>query len=548
MLLGQRLQELSRADFLRSVGLYIMQDRLVMVRLRKNFLKVALIDEQERELPQSENRPAIADVTGWVAEDVKEIALKAESDARERSLRQAIVSLLPHFNAGRDAVYLCIPQDQVIVQQIFLPLAAQGNLEQVLQYEIERQLPFSREQIYYDYLSTGQQGEKLSLYVIAAQKQLIDGLVALLDSFGIKLAGIEPDVTALLNYTLHAAGPSSGRTAILAAGEQSLDMFAAESKTSGWNASHRLLFTHRLPNSEWARGAGQELLGQHLKDVDKFYRWGKGTAVGGLAAEKFNAAEPLSALTSAHLAGLKSAPPEAALPAIGAALRGVREAVVIANFLRHENPEPAGGKSMSMVNAVLGGLLVLVLIAWGLSYPIKDEMRLRQLQRENQKLDPAIEALRREESQLQQLSKEVGSLADLQGRRGEVLRILDELSKVVPANAHFSNLRYRAGVLEVQGNAENASALIPLLERSAVFENVAFNAPSNRGRDNRETFSLKAEVEKTKEPSKTAAPQAAKEAVREPVKEAVKEAVREPAKAAPPQAPRETPKESKAKS
>jgi len=50
----------------------------------------------------------------------------------------------------------------------------------------------------------------------------------------------------------------------------------------------------------------------------------------------------------------------------------------------------------------------------------------------------------------------------------------------------------------MQGSAENASGLIPLLERSPVFENVGFNAPSNRGRDNRETFSLKADFEQTK--------------------------------------------------
>jgi hypothetical protein len=41
--------------------------------------------------------------------------------------------------------------------------------------------------------------------------------------------------------------------------------------------------------------------------------------------------------------------------------------------------------------------------------------------------------------------------------------------------------------------------MIPLLERSALFENVGFNAPSNRGRDNRETFSLKADIERPKE-------------------------------------------------
>jgi general secretion pathway protein L len=92
--------------------------------------------------------------------------------------------------------------------------------------------------------------------------------------------------------------------------------------------------------------------------------------------------------------------------------------------------------------------------------------------------------------------KEVQFLSDIDRRKGEVLRVLDELSKLVPTSAYLSNFRYRNGVLEVQGNAENASTLIPLLEKSPLFENVAFNAPSNRGRDNRETFSLKAELEK----------------------------------------------------
>ncbi len=113
-------------------------------------------------------------------------------------------------------------------------------------------------------------------------------------------------------------------------------------------------------------------------------------------------------------------------------------------------------------------------------------------------MSPLSLALRREETQFEQLRKEVTLLTDLDQRRGEVLRVLDELSKVVPSTAYFSNLRYRTGLLEVQGNAENASTLIPVLERSTVFENVGFNAPSNRGRDNRETFSLKADLEKAK--------------------------------------------------
>ncbi len=194
-----------------------------------------------------------------------------------------------------------------------------------------------------------------------------------------------------------------------------------------------------------------------------------------------------------------------------------------ANFLAAPGMERQGRKALSALNTALFALLVLAAIVWGVSFPIKDELRLRQLQTENQKIEPAVEALRREENQLQQLRKEGTFLTTFEQRRGEALRVLDELSKIVPSNAYFSNLRYRAGVLEVQGSAENASTLIPLLERSPLFENVAFNAPSNRGRDNRETFSLKADLEKLKEAAKDSAKEAGKEVRKEPAKEPVKE-------------------------
>ena len=70
-----QLKNLSRADFLSSVGLYILSDRLLMVRLRKSFLAVSMLGCEDRELPEGDNRQAISELTGWVAEDVREIAL-----------------------------------------------------------------------------------------------------------------------------------------------------------------------------------------------------------------------------------------------------------------------------------------------------------------------------------------------------------------------------------------------------------------------------------------------------------------------------------------
>ncbi|HWP22805.1 MAG TPA: hypothetical protein VNM15_01310, partial [Candidatus Binatia bacterium] len=167
MIALRELREISRADFVTSTGIYLLSNRLVMVRLRKNFLTVTVREREERELGEGDNSKNISELTGWVTEDVKEIALKAENESRERALRQAIVSLLPRFNPARDAVYLCLSQEHALVQPVFLPLAAQENLSQVLEYEIERQLPFKRDEIYYDYLPAGRRGEKLRVYVFA---------------------------------------------------------------------------------------------------------------------------------------------------------------------------------------------------------------------------------------------------------------------------------------------------------------------------------------------------------------------------------------------
>ncbi len=493
------LNNIYRADFLSSVGLYITRDHLVLVRLRKNLLNVSLVEQEARELPRVENRQALAELTGWVTEDVREIALKAESESRDRAIRQALVSLLPHFSAARDAVYICVAQDQVIVQPIFLPLAAQDNLQQVLEYEIERQLPFRRDEIYYDYLLMGQRGDKIGLYLFAIPKSSLAGLLDLLDSFGIKPSGVETTATALANYLIFAKGEDADLAAVVGGHDQTLEMIGVQSKGEGWKPTHELLFSHWIPAPDWAQGAARELFNECLGRAPKLYGWGE-------LGESLRAAdgspveyEDLVTVGNQRLQGGKEILHPHVLPAIGAGLRGLRETFFATNLLHRQGADDRNGKTLSIINSILVTLLFIALIAWGVSYPIKDELRLRQLQAENKKLAPSVEALRREEAELQKARKEVKALVDIEQRRGELLRILDELSKIVPANAYFSNLRYRAGILEVQGNAENASVLIPAMERSPHFENVGFNAPSNRGRDNRETFSLKADLEKPKE-------------------------------------------------
>jgi len=497
MIANRWVQELSKIDFVTSTGLYILPDQLILVRLRKNFRRVSLLVQEARELPENDGKQGISELTGWIPEDVREIALSATNESRERALRQALLSLMPHVHRGKDSFYICVPQDQAIIQEIYLPKAAEANLKEVLDYEIERYIPFRRDDVYYDFLPGAKKGDKIGVFVFAIPKRNLATVLEVLSSFGIKPKSVETTATALANYILFCA-PDTAAATIIGAHDNKLELVGIQRNAATWKPSPELIFSHCLKEPKWDQGIERDLLKLCVTKAGRIYGWGDVEEIVQSTDGGSFEHEDLVAIGNQKIKG-GNISQTSVLPAIGAALRGIREAPFAGNVLSGDVSLASGTGVLSYVNAALAAILVLATLAWGLTYPIKDELRLRQLQRENRKLEPSVEALRREEEQLVRARKEKDFFSQLDEHRGEVLRVLDELSKIVPNNAYLSNLRYRSGGLEVQGSAENASGLIPVLERSPVFENVGFNAPSNRGRDNRETFSLKADLEKPKE-------------------------------------------------
>lgn len=479
MISARWFQDLAKADFLKSVGLYVMPGRLFLVRLQKSLFRLSVVEEEVREIPVGE-----------------------DADSRRQALSDALRSLLPHFDPSKDPFYICLSPEQTITFQLFLPQVAEDNLMEVLDYEIERHLPFRRGDLYYDSLVSGKKGDKIGLVVFAVPKIVVDEILDTLSTFGIRPKGVESTATALSNYLLFCTREVAGSTLVLGGQDQAWELTGLCARGNGWRKKGpELLFAHRLPKADWIQGPGREIVDSCLRESAKSFGWGyTADLLTSLKIESLEL-EDLLALGKKRLAGDKGITHSFYLPALGSALRGVREATFQVNLLADAGGE-RGGRTLRWLNTLLASLLVIGLIGWGASYPIKEEIRLRQLQRESQRLGPSVEALRRKEEELHGLRKEVAFLSGLNAHRGEVLQVLDELSRIVPTTAYLSNLRYKDGAVELQGNAESASNLVPILERSPVFKNVGFNAPSNRSRDNRETFSLKAEIERpeTKEP------------------------------------------------
>lgn len=491
------IEQVSHADFVQSAGLYVTRDRLFFVRLRKDFSRVSLVEAEMREVALREDDAKVSSLTGWISEEVGATARSGEIALNRQALHEALRSLLSHFDSAKDPFYLCLGQDRAIVCEVALPEVARENLPQVVAYEIERLIPFRREEIYYDYLPLGRKGDKLVLLLFAVPKRVLDELLETLAAFGIRPKAVETTATALVNYLLFCTGGLEGPALILGGGEQNYEMIGLSGGVKRWRKEAGIIFARCLPQAGWSEGSVQELLHGSLQDSPRLFSWGDvqnySITLGGQLPEPTS----LLALAKGKLGGNKGLDQSSFIPAVGVALRGVRENALSVSLLAGTAGQNED-RPLSWINMVLTVVLLIGLLVWAASYPVKDEIRVRQLRRQIDQLEPSVAALRREEDELSRLRKDISFLSSIGAHKGEVLGVMDELSRIVPKSVYLSSLRYRDGTLELQGNADNASALVPLLERSPVFENVGFNAPSNRGRDNRETFSLKAELEQPK--------------------------------------------------
>ena len=197
-------------------------------------------------------------------------------------------------------------------------------------------------------------------------------------------------------------------------------------------------------------------------------------------------------------AGRLEAPPEffeacepALLPALGAALDAVREGTVPVNLLPAEGRRGAE-EGLSLATVVLVAVLGVLLLVWGGSALVKDELNRRHVRDELARVEPLVKEVKALQNESDDLRRQ---LKILTGEEKRVTVLLKELSDVIPADAYLSSMNLRAGRLTLDGMAHSASDLIAALEKSKRFKNVTFTSPTTRSGD-KDRFSLTAEVER----------------------------------------------------
>jgi general secretion pathway protein L len=116
---------------------------------------------------------------------------------------------------------------------------------------------------------------------------------------------------------------------------------------------------------------------------------------------------------------------------------------------------------------------------------------LRDLDVASRQLDPEVRAVEQISAELKQKQRLLAAIksADAGGLRA--LPLMRELTELLPQDTWLQSLNMDAKAVELSGQSNTASQLIPLLEGSPSLERVEFTSPVTKGRD-KEQFRIRA--------------------------------------------------------
>lgn len=411
-------------------------------------------------------------VEHFVVEDAEDPAVTLAAELQARGLTGR------HIRVGVD-------RRLAVVKAIELPRAAGGDIGAMVGFDLERHVPFSPEGVRFDWveLPSGPD-EPHHVLIVAAERRTVERPLGLLAA-----AHRRPAAVVVACHELPALLGREGPTAR-----------AVWAHRHGDATDLLFLDGRRLLMSRRVTAGTAEDLAREIRRSLGLVRWTDCEAVwlsGGDAEAGISDLAALMGLpVSAPPYAPDRAPLVAALPAEeqGAALLALAVAVGPRNPALNLLPAEARLWTPSRAQLVTVGIIgvtALLGLTLALTHVLKTERYLDRLSQEIRRLDPEVKAVERLATELGQKRRVLGALQAAQDGRIPALPVLRELTETLPQGAWLQGLTLDRQGVELVGQSDGASALIPLLEASERLERVEFTSPVTKTQ-NKEQFRLRA--------------------------------------------------------
>lgn len=470
---GRFFQRTARLDFLDGLGIAIQQRSVAMVHVTKRLATVSLLQHRVVPLPPPE-----------------------EADPRRAALAAAVAGFVAEHSLDADRTFVTLPRSSALLSRLTLPAAAKNDVRQVIEFEVDRLLPLSREEVYYDTLVREGAG-KLDVLVISVPRRIVADTLAALELAEVRARSIAISAVAIFDFVRFCGAEDDEHVVTLVEDGPAVefDYFARGTML----ASHLVHAEEVRAPSAIARLVNQEAQAAGGTSASvKLYAWrapADGAPAELLGADMLASGSELLRRAEGALTvpeGFFESTSPALIPAIGVGLAAVREGTAAINLLPAEERRSTE-EGPPLLTFLCAAVLVLMTGVWLVSAVIKDQRIASQLHEELSTLEPAMRTVRHNEDEEKALNDKLRLLT--QGDRRRISVLLKELTEVVPKDAYLTTFRFRSGKIELEGFAKSASDLVPMLERSPYFKNAQFTSPVTKVQDNQERFSLATEIE-----------------------------------------------------
>ncbi len=457
-----------------SLGIDIRDNCLVFVHLKKSFKKIVFAEHEIFPVETGKNE-----------------------DESGKIYRELIQNFINKNSIKPDTIFLGLPRNTVLLKYIKFPLAVKENLENTLTYEIEKYFPLTADDIYFDFqiIEIDNSNNKINLLVAAVKKNIVDTILETCRQAGLYFSGIEISSTALVNSLSYdrPAGHDHPYLAIADIRSDHIELnikkkdmliyskyIGADTKNQNSTAEiliHELnaatiILLHTTDDDNRTDGFSLTLTGSGADD--DLYKLIK--AKGAVDTVPYNS-------LSAHTlpAGFETA--------YGLAVKGVAEAAIDINLA------PAGflkkpGRAGRNIFLILFILSIISAVGWSGSSLVKAKIIINSLDAEIAALKPEFKQVEHLRTELNEIENSLQHLNRLRHNNRSRLEIINTLATLIPRTAWVKNITCKNGTVEIEGYADTASEIIPVLEQSPMFSDVSFKSTIVKDRNGKERFKI----------------------------------------------------------
>ncbi|MFH1155014.1 MAG: PilN domain-containing protein [Pseudomonadota bacterium] len=407
----------------------------------------------------------------------KEKTLKDRCERSEKFLKDFFQSQ----NIASAEIRLGLSREFVILRSIVLPLAVKENLRSTLNYEIGKYIPFSAEDVYFNYDIVSADKKSKTITVALAVVKL-DDIEPLIKSFGSLMGGatsLEMDAAGLAVALGHYSGHGDTPFAFARVGTDSIDLGFSNGKTLA--ASHVIPMEADHPKDFHVTlaQAVSTLFPPSMSEVPIPL-----IVTGGAVTQEF--VHELEALVPNAVTAVdtqkQQIPSSDLLEALGIAINGIRNVPVRLNLLPEDKRRKVG-KTGYYLMMILGALAILTGVFWIGGAAVHNYVLDKRLDAELARIKGSVNEINLMLRETENREKKIQRFNTLREKSVIISDVLLELTKIIPENSWVEEFGYAKGQFRIEGYADSASDLLTRLEKSQKFKEVVFLSAITRRND-----------------------------------------------------------------